>query len=73
MMMIYCSTYGLRYSYMVSALLVRNSNPPIHYSKQTASVVCFFCCMALVYADIYAERDDYIVVCFLIEYHFKQT
>ena len=56
MITIYCSTCGLRYSYMVSALWLKPFESPIHYSKQTTSVVCFFVYIRL----LYTEPGDYI-------------
>ena len=41
MVVIYCSTFGLRYFYKVSALLLRNSSPLRTARKDNRKVVLF--------------------------------
>ena len=44
MVVIYCSTFGLRYFYKVSALLLRNSSPLRTARKDNRKVILFCFC-----------------------------
>ena len=62
MVMVYCSTFGLRFVYMVSALLLRSSNPGGTTKKRTPQGFSFFVVLGISSMDD-VERRHLSLVC----------